>query len=67
MVCGLSPGGDWIPREANARAPPLRNQNLADSPLEQAGFGLWSHPLIRRQTDGSDPPHLPTQQIYRFR
>ena len=23
-----------------------------------------SHPLTRRQTDGSDPPHLPTQQIY---
>src|SRR5580704_11122574 len=22
-----------------------------------------SHPLTRRQTDGSDPPHLPTQQI----
>ena len=26
-----------------------------------------SHPLTRRQTDGSDPPHLPTQQIYRSR
>jgi|HubBroStandDraft_6_1064221.scaffolds.fasta_scaffold58615_5 hypothetical protein len=26
-----------------------------DSPLEQAGFSR-SHPLTRRQTDGSDPP-----------
>jgi hypothetical protein len=26
-----------------------------------------SHPLTRGQTDGSDPPHLPTQQIYRSR
>ena len=24
-------------------------------------------PLTRRQTDCSDPPHLPTQQIYRSR
>src|ERR1700724_4665598 len=26
-----------------------------------------SHPLTRRQTDGSDPPHLPIRQIYRSR
>jgi hypothetical protein len=26
-----------------------------------------SHPLTHRQTDGSDPPHLPTQQIYHSR
>jgi hypothetical protein len=33
--------------------------------LKAAEFGKAPTPSTRRQTDGSDPPHLPTQQIYR--
>jgi hypothetical protein len=35
-VIAIRDGTCWHLREANARAPPLRNQNFADSPLEGA-------------------------------